>query len=89
LICEDEDVYKVNLTQGQTIDISVAFSHATGDLDLQLFNPERTSVASSLSVTNQESITYTVEMTGEHFISVYLFGEAGPQTYDLSASVSP
>lgn len=73
----DDDYYRVTLTAGQVVTFNVRFPHAEGDIDFQLLDSTGASVASSLSVDDDESITYTVPANGTYYPAVYLYGDAG------------
>lgn len=86
--CEnDADFYAVNLTGSQTVTVQTLFSNAEGDIDLRLYDPNGTQVSSSVSVSDNESLTFTPTMSGLHVIEVTLYGDAGSvpgNTYQLS-----
>ncbi len=76
--CEnDDDYYALSLTSGQAITVLSSFSNAEGDIDLRLFDPGGTQVASALTVTDDETFTYTPAVTGTHVLQVNLYGDAG------------
>lgn len=54
----DEDFYRFTLPTGATLNATVTFTHSNGDIDLQLQNPCGSTVASSTTTTNSESISY-------------------------------
>ncbi len=88
----DDDFYTVGLVVEDRVTISLAFSHAEGDIDLSLLGPSGTTVASSASATDNESLTYVVTQSGLHRIRARLFGDTGSQPgngYDLSFSLVP
>lgn len=84
----DKDYYKIYLTAGETIDISLF--NLGRDYDLYLYNPSKSRVDTSTnSDTDDESITYTATTTGYHYI--YIFGYNGvccSTDYLLSYTVS-
>ncbi len=73
----DEDWFSVPLVSGQRVQIDVGFQHAEGDIDIYLLDPGGMGVASSLSVTDNEKITYTAVFTGEYALLVELLSDAG------------
>lgn len=85
--CEaDDDFYALNLTAGQQASLQALFSHAEGDIDLRLFDPAGTQVATSLSTTDDENINYTATQSGTHVLQVELYRDAGSvpgNTYQL------
>ena len=75
-----------NLTAGQQASLQALFSHAEGDVDLRLFDPAGTQVATSLSTTDDENINYTATQSGTHVLQVELYRDAGSvpgNTYQL------
>lgn len=89
-ICEnDDDFYAVNLSSGQAATINALFSDAEGDLDLRLIDPAGTQVASSLTVDDNESISYTPTQSGAFVVRVNLYQDAGSiegNSYELVIS---
>lgn len=73
----DEDWFSVPLVRGQEVQIDVVFQHAEGDIDIYLLDPGGLGVASSLSVTDDETITYTAAFTGEYALLVELLSDTG------------
>lgn len=58
------------------------------DFDLYLFDPSGAQVASSLSSSRQETITFTPTVTGQYTIRVYSYSGSGSYFFDLSANGS-
>ena len=89
--CEgDDDFYKIDLGVGDEITVNATFSHDQGDIDLYLRNAEETSLASSYTYTDNESLTWTADVSGPVFIQARLFRDAGDtpgNTYGLSIAV--
>lgn len=83
----DIDVYGVLMRSGDRLNARILFSHAEGNLELQLLAPDRRTVlARSVSVTDDESLTYTSSTAAEYKLVV--FAEAGVTNgYTLSLSL--
>jgi len=68
-VCDtDEDWFIIQGTSGQLLTIDATFLHADGDIDIKLYElaaPE-TSIASSVSITDNESLTHMAETTGSY-----------------------
>ncbi len=78
-ICpSDDDFLGVNVSGPSTIRASIAFSHAAGDLDFELYDPSGARVARSLSVTDMESLTHEATSSGTYALRVY--GHLGATT---------
>ena len=77
-VCEgDDDYYSVTLGAGDTLTVATDFSTSEGDIDLRLLNGEGAVVASSVSVTDDESLTYVAETAGTYVIRVSLWRDSG------------
>lgn len=73
----DDDFYALNLTAGTQLSVQALFAHAEGDIDLDLLDPAGNSVASSVSVTDDENINYTPTMSGTFTLQVELYRDTG------------
>lgn len=84
----DVDYYKIYLTEDETI--NVLLSNLGRDYDLYLYNPSQTRVGRSTNGdTTNESISYTAETTGYHYIYIYGYNGAFCSTnYMLNYTVS-
>ena len=69
--CNGPDFFAINASVGQTIAITVNFTHMVGDVDMKLYNSEQSLVASSAGTMDSETIEYPVEVSGPHFVEVY------------------
>lgn len=71
---QDNDYYSVFVPAGATLTVDVLFSHADGDLNARLYRSTNTTpVASSLTTTDNETLTVTNSSTGENY-TIYVFG---------------
>ena len=68
--CNDEDWFWFNAAVGDTIDVSLGFYQAIGDLDLELFDPTGTVAATSTSATDDEAIHHVSVRTGVYRVHV-------------------
>ncbi|MFT5204091.1 MAG: hypothetical protein ACI9C1_003497, partial [Candidatus Aldehydirespiratoraceae bacterium] len=90
-VCEgDDDWYSLQVTEGQDISVDLTFSHASGDVDLQLMNPAGTLVSASGSGSDNESVTHTALTSGIYAARVYGYNGA-ENTYqiDMHRSICP
>jgi len=79
------DYYKIYVSAGNTIHVTMTPS-AGSNFDLRLFDPDEGLVDSSTnSGSAEESISYTAETSGEHFILVYYV--SGSSTYELEVTI--
>lgn len=87
VICgDDEDWYSVELQAGVDIAVTLTFSHADGDIDARLLDPDGTRVSSGLSGDDNESFTYQAQATGTHLLHVYGY-ELERNAYTLAVDV--
>ncbi len=85
--CGDDDYYAIPLTSGDSINMDVLFTHAEGDIDIELLGPDGTVAATSESTTNNENIAGTANVSGVFTLHVYLYQDLGTvqgNTYELS-----
>jgi len=71
----DEDFYALDITTAGVLRVQMAFTHANGDLDLQVRDATGKVVASSTGVTDEEVLEAAV-MPGQYVVRVYGFGSA-------------
>lgn len=87
----DDDFYEIEVTAGSLdLSIDLFFSHANGNIDLFLFDSDENQLSSSTSLTDNESLNFTVDKAGTYFIKVTsgeVDGSGNPvfsgNTYDL------
>jgi hypothetical protein len=87
--CGDDDWFGITLANGESISIDVSFTHAEGDIDIELYGPDGTVAASSETTTNVESIAGTSNVAGTFTLRVFLYQDTGStpgNSYDLSIS---
>ncbi len=90
MICPgNPDWYGVHARAGQTIRASIHFSHANGDLDLELLAiNQRDVLASSRTLNDIETVTRTATAAGTYHLHVF-GNEITSNRYRLELSVSP
>jgi hypothetical protein len=71
-ICpSDDDWFKADLTAGEVIDVTITFTHASGDLDLRLLDADGSTVlAQSLGSTGVEEVVYQTPTTKTVYVKV-------------------
>lgn len=88
VVCGDEDDYFRFFPQsGCTLDLSLSFSHAEGDVELELYNAAGDRLAQSRSSNDDEALSYTAASTASHYARVFLFGSAASNRYRLAAKM--
>ena len=79
----DEDWYMISVTSSFTqLDISCTFIHASGDIDMELYDSSGNRLDFAWSGTDNESISFDVGVGGTYYILVEPFLSFG-NTYDL------
>jgi hypothetical protein len=86
----DDDWFKVTLAQGDVMDATLTFTHANGNLDLQAYGPNGTTLlaesAQSATGVNEEKLQVRAGVAGTYYLRV--FAAAGvANSYDLGATV--
>lgn len=86
----DEDWYRYSVPSGTRLTVSLSFTHANGDIDMQLFTACGGSVvAQSVSTTNAESVQYTNNgATQDVFVRVFLSGTDTRNTYSMTSTIA-
>ena len=86
----DDDYWQLALSAGETVAVDVTFDDGEGDIDLRIQDGGGTTLASSLSVTDDESIaSFTASGGGDYLVKVDLWSDAGPfpgNSYDLAVA---
>ncbi len=81
----DEDWYALTLDDGDQLDADFTFTHAYGDIDVELYDGCGGSVVASADTgTNNESLTYTNNSGGQatYYLRVFLYSDTR-NTYDM------
>ena len=80
-----DDFFKITLTEGQRVSVGIYFSHAQGDLDMQIFAPGdlTTPIAQGASATDDEVVGFQADVAGEYVIRVIGYEDA-EAAYQLS-----
>ena len=85
-----EDWFSFSLSPGDEVTVEALFTHADGDVDIYLRHEDNptTSLALGTSMTDNETMNYTVPADGggTYYVRVYLYSSY-TQTYDLNISV--
>jgi hypothetical protein len=85
-ICgEDEDHFRFFVSAGCSLEVTIEFSDAEGDLDLRLLDSGDNVVDSSLTTTDNEIVSTTAGASGAYYAKVTGFGEDSSNRYHLYA----
>jgi hypothetical protein len=87
LVAMDEDWYRLDVDPGWTLTVRIDFLHATGDLDLVLYDASFNELSRSDGVGNSEQVASTnqAKSTETFFIKVYGYGQ---DTNDYTMAVA-
>ncbi len=96
--CGEPDWYRLDLDQGDGLDVLIEFANAAGDLDLWIFDPSAfddevlscvNAVACSTSETDDEEVSIpSMPATGTYYIAVGPY-QGARNTYDMTVLVTP
>jgi hypothetical protein len=78
-----QDWFRFQLPADKEASFAARFSDLLADIDLELLDETGAVLASSLSVSDDELISYTPTQSGTYFLSVSRFGSVGQTYYDL------
>lgn len=84
----DEDFYALLLANPEEVTVSLLFSHSDGDVDLELVDENENPVASSYSLTDNESVTACLQ-PGLYFIIAYSYDPQTDVSYDMVVTMPP
>ena len=92
-VCEGRDSwYSIDLAEGDRLTVALSFSHAAGDIDLELVGPAGQVVARSTSTADAESVSITAPSAGTYRVRVYGYNGAHntvAMTVTVDASPEP
>ena len=86
----DADWYSLEVAAGQTLTASALFPHAEGDVDITLYDASETWLASSVSVTDDEDLSWTATDATSVLLKVVLYNDNGTvvgNDYDLAVAL--
>ena len=83
---DESDFFTFDAAVDQLITVELAFTDEIADIDLRLFDPAGTRIASSSSVSDDERIDRVATMGGAYVIEVYHYSGAN-NGYDLVVAV--
>jgi hypothetical protein len=88
-LCDPADWFSFPANAGDTIDVTVAFSHAVGNLDLEIFDPSGTRVVLGNSLTDDETAHIVADRTGTWRVNVFPGTVFAQNRYELTIQVTP
>jgi len=86
LVCLDPDFFKVYINRCDSIEYTISFIHANGDLDCELYAMDGTWLDGSYGVTNSETVSFG-HVPASDYYAVKVYGYAGAtNNYSLTAT---
>jgi L,D-transpeptidase catalytic domain/Bacterial pre-peptidase C-terminal domain len=82
----DRDAYLVNLSAGDTLTVTVNFTHSVADLDVLLTDANEVVVDRSTSTSDQETVTVTAPSDGTYMVQVFPYGDAEDTGYTMTVA---
>lgn len=79
---DDEDFYEIQLEEGQEVNVTLAFDHTRGDVDVAILAANETTLVDSMTASDGEQLQYTASSTGTHYVRVWPYWGSST-TYDL------
>lgn len=87
-ICSgDDDYFSFSVPEGNDVQVDIAFTHASGNLSLYLYNTAQSQIDSSTSTTNNESVSASGLSAGIYYTRV--LGVSGAEnSYNLTLTIT-
>ena len=79
----DDDYYQISVSAGDAITVGLAFQHASGDLNVSLYDPNQIVRAQSTTGDDDESFVWNAGMSGVWTVRVFS-ADGLPNSYDIS-----
>ncbi|MBI4613816.1 MAG: pre-peptidase C-terminal domain-containing protein [Planctomycetes bacterium] len=89
LVCADDDWFRFDVSGPGTVTIDARFSHASGDLEMQLADPAGQVLAASASSDDDERIEFALAAAGSYYVRVYPYTTGIANSYSLAVSFAP
>ena len=87
ILCRgDRDAFEVELAAGETLTVTVEFTHAVADLDVLLTDENEVVVDRSVSTSDTESVTVTASAAATYLVQVYPYGDPENTGYTMTVS---
>jgi len=82
----NDDYYSIVAGSNGTLTVDIDFTHAYGDVDLQVFNAAQVQIGLSNSTANQEHLSVPVTAGATYVVRVYGFSGATNPIYNMAIS---
>ncbi|MDZ7688033.1 MAG: PKD domain-containing protein [Halobacteriales archaeon] len=83
----ESDYFEIFLNEGDEITATILFDDTVDDLDLELRDSDGTDLESSISVSDDETVTHEVQESGTYYVHAYGYIDASAP-YSLDVSVN-
>lgn len=85
---QDGDFFAIQVEGGNRLEAEISFTHADGNLELVVLDPDLYAVDESHSMTDDEAVTVDIDQSGTYYVLVYGADEDVTNAYDLEVSVT-
>ncbi len=92
LVCgatPDDDFFKTTLQPGERLEVTLNFTHSAGNIGLALFDDAMTTLATSRTLEDSETVSYTASRTQVVTWQIDTSLQAITQPYDMSVAITP
>lgn len=81
-----DDFFRLTLTEGQRVAVEVTFTHADGDIDVEVFGPAdpTTPINGAASANDNEQVSIEAETAGDYIVRVYGY-DGAENSYGIAA----
>ncbi len=83
----DEDWYAFTLTERQIFEVDLTFTHADGDVDVEILDPNQARIGRGFSVRDNESVAVRAGVAGTYLVRVFSFQSGIDNAYDMTTRV--
>lgn len=90
VVCpDDEDWFKVYVATGELLNVTITFAHASGDLDLTIYDSQLLKLVSATSNTDNESGTTDLATEdGDYMVRIFGASPKVTNNYKMTVKVS-
>ncbi|MFC1587594.1 pre-peptidase C-terminal domain-containing protein [Planctomycetota bacterium] len=86
LRCNDDDWFRIYVSSGQNLSITINFAHSSGDLDIRLYNSSLSLVTAGTSSSSNETVATDNTTAGYYYVKVYGF-QGATNIYSMTITI--
>jgi len=88
VVCpSDRDVYRIHVSQGSTLAVTITFANASADLDMLLTDDQGVVVDRSDSTSDREMVQVQADQDRFYDVTIYAYEAGATTSYDLTIEV--